>query len=112
MNRKSPALNFASIIARLVVPATVPLQLFGRGRLRTYADLNLWVAKVHQYLIKVAQIEPLPAARTCREMIGLAFGDAIRIEACSAAVTADHSSAGSSTNPWLSTTFPLCVIGT
>src|SRR6266566_8782397 len=55
--------------------------LFGRGRLRTYADLNLWVAKVHQYLIKVAQIEPLPAARTCREMIGLAFGDAIRIEA-------------------------------
>jgi hypothetical protein len=45
-------------------------------------------------------------------MIGLAFGDAIRIEACSAAVTADHSSAGSSRNPWLSTTFPLCVIGT
>ena len=59
-------MNFASIIARLVVPATVSLHPFGRGRLRTFADLNLCVVKVHQYLIKVAQIEPLPATRTCR----------------------------------------------
>jgi len=42
---------------------------FGRGRLRTFADLNLSVVKVRQYLIKVAHIEPLPATRTIPEMI-------------------------------------------
>jgi hypothetical protein len=69
VNRKSPALNFASIIARPVVPANASLHPFGRGRLRTFADLNLSVVKVRQYLIKVAHIEPLPATRTIPEMI-------------------------------------------
>jgi len=68
VNRKNPALNFASIIARPVVPATVSLHPFGRGLLRTFADLNRRVAKVQQYLIKVAHIEPLSAARTFHEI--------------------------------------------
>src|SRR5258706_8712971 len=41
MNRKSPALNFASIIARPVVPANMSLQHFGRRRLRAFADFDL-----------------------------------------------------------------------
>jgi hypothetical protein len=46
----------------------------------------------------------------------LGLGNAIRIEAAIAreiaAVDEHHSSSGSKLNPWLSTTLPLCVIGT
>ena len=50
-------------------------------RLRTFADLNLCVVNMREHLAEIAHIEPFPAARTFHEMIGLSFGDAVRIEA-------------------------------
>jgi hypothetical protein len=44
------------------------------------AYFNLSVVDVRQQLVEVAHVEPFSAARALHEMIGLGFGDAVRIE--------------------------------
>jgi hypothetical protein len=61
--------------------AFTPMQLALARGLRTFAYLNLSVVHVRQRLVEVAHVEPFPAARTFHEMIGLGFGNAVRIEA-------------------------------
>ena len=52
-----------------------------RRRLRTFADLDLRVVNMHQNLAEVAHVEPFAAAGAFHEMIGLGFGEAVRLDA-------------------------------
>jgi hypothetical protein len=49
-------------------------------RRRTLADLNLGVVNKRQNLAEVARVDMRSADRTIPEIIGLSFGDAVRIE--------------------------------
>jgi hypothetical protein len=56
----------------------------GQDEIMRRSDLayfNLRVVDELQQLVEFAHVEPFSAARTLHEMIGLGFGDAVRIEA-------------------------------
>jgi hypothetical protein len=60
-----------------------------RRRGRPFADLNLRVVHMRQHLVEIAHVEIRSADRAIAEMIGLGFGDAIRIET---GIARDHKS--------------------
>ena len=49
-------------------------------RCRTFANLNLRVVNMRQHSDEIAHVEQRPADRAIAEMIGLGFGDAVRID--------------------------------
>jgi hypothetical protein len=62
-------------------PSAGAAQEAPRGAAPAFADLNLGDVALRQHFVEVTQCRATPADRAVAEMIGLHFGDALRIEA-------------------------------